>query len=62
MVIQWLFNQCDGQLVSQKGGVCSGPSVESVEKVSVNFETLNLTWNEMKVMPRVIQKIHIFFI
>ena len=49
-------------LYLKKGGVCSGASVESEEKVSVNFETLNLTWNEMKVMPRVIQKIHIFLI
>ena len=56
MVIQWLFNQCGGQLVSQKARVCSGASVESVENLSVKVETLSLTWNEMKVMPRVIKK------
>ena len=56
MVIQCLFNQCVGQLVSQKGRVCSVASVESVENLSVKVETLSLTRNEMKVMPRVIQK------
>ena len=45
-----------GSISISKGGVCSGASIESVENLSVKVETLSLTWNEMKVMPRVIQK------